>query len=174
QVAVYSALPVLKYPAAFSSRAAEGIRTNIGVVFDAVALKNPYPSSYLNESAWNQLILKSFFMDKPIRDIIGWQERANKNLAYMLFDYAQERRSAKRTIHPDLWRLVGPFLDPVLVRIMITFLPSAEILEKQAAALACWESQLPAALALLEKFPELKQGIQDKNLTWEDLGKNKN
>src|SRR5699024_12678527 len=43
-VALYQMLPVLPYPGALKKRAAEGIRSNISAVFDAVELRNPYPA----------------------------------------------------------------------------------------------------------------------------------
>ncbi|HVG15457.1 MAG TPA: EboA domain-containing protein, partial [Chitinophagaceae bacterium] len=43
-VALYSALPLLAYPEAWRKRCAEGIRSNIGDVLQAIICNNPYPS----------------------------------------------------------------------------------------------------------------------------------
>jgi hypothetical protein len=53
-VALYSALPLLPFPEQYAKRCAEGIRTNMSVVFEAVALHNPFPSEYLDENAWQK------------------------------------------------------------------------------------------------------------------------
>jgi hypothetical protein len=94
-VALYSALPVLPYPEMWVKRCSEGIRSNIGDVLAAIMYSNPYPAKYLDQSAWNQLILKAFFTDKDINKITGVDERANKDLAYIISDYAHERWAAR-------------------------------------------------------------------------------
>ena len=99
---MYASLPVLAYPESWILRSAEGIRSNIGSVLDAIIINNPYPSRYLDESAWNQLILKAFFTDKDTTQIIGVEERANENLAKSLQDYIEEREAANRPIKDEL------------------------------------------------------------------------
>lgn len=110
-VALYSALPVLSFAEAWRFQASEGVRNNIGDVQEAIMLRNPYPADYLDELAWNQLVMKAFFTEKDVTQIIGLDERANENLAHIIIDYARERKAAGRTIHPDLWRLVKPFVN---------------------------------------------------------------
>ena len=103
--AMYAALPILAYPESWILRCAEGIRSNIGSVLDAIIINNPYPSRFLDESAWNQLILKAFFTDKDTQ-IIGVKERANENLAKSLQDYIDERKAANRPIKDQLWEML--------------------------------------------------------------------
>ena len=110
-VALYSALPVLAYPEAWKLRCAEGIRSNIGIVLDAIMYHNPYPAKYLDEGAWNQLVLKAFFTDKNMNYIEGLDERSNQHLANTLFDYVEERWAAGRTTNPQIWRLTGKYMD---------------------------------------------------------------
>ena len=110
-VALYSALPVLTYPEAWKLRCAEGIRSNIGIVLDAIMYHNPYPAKYLDEGAWNQLVLKAFFTDKNMNYIEGLDERSNQHLANTLFDYVEERWAAGRTTNPQIWRLTGKYMD---------------------------------------------------------------
>ncbi len=40
--------------------------------------------------AWNQLVLKAFFTEKPIQQIIGLDERANEKLASTAYDFAKK------------------------------------------------------------------------------------
>lgn len=108
--ALYSALPVLAFPEHWRFQATEAVRSNMGPVQEAIMLHNPYPAEQLDEPAWNQLIMKAFFSDKPVEQITGFQERTNEKLARIAIDYAQERRAAGRTIHPALWTLVKPFV----------------------------------------------------------------
>lgn len=104
---LYAALPILAYAEHWRSQCAEGIRSNIGDVLDAVIMDNPYPADYLDEDAWNQLVLKAFFTEKEISRIIGLKERVNEKLVKALRDYADERRSADREINPQLWEIVN-------------------------------------------------------------------
>jgi hypothetical protein len=106
-VALYSALPVLAYPEDWRFQATEGIRNNIADVQSAIMLHNPYPADQFDEAAWNQLILKAFFTDKDVSQIIGWQERKNARLAQTLADYAAERRAAGRSLPPHIEELMA-------------------------------------------------------------------
>jgi hypothetical protein len=104
---LYASLPLLAYAEHWEGRCAEGVRSNIGYVLDAVMMDNPYPWQHLSEEAWNQLVLKAFFTDKDISRIIGLQARLNANLVKALNDYAAERKAAGREVNPELWNLVN-------------------------------------------------------------------
>lgn len=85
-VTLYQALPLLPYPERWQKRAAEGIRSNMTAVFNAVALRNPYPAEHLDTLAWNQMVLKALFVGSPLHLIQGLDSRANEELARMLTD----------------------------------------------------------------------------------------
>ncbi|MFB5944311.1 EboA domain-containing protein [Albibacterium profundi] len=104
---LYASLPILAYAEYWREQCAEGIRSNIGYVLDAVIMDNPYPAEYLDEEAWNQLVLKAFFTEKDISRIVGLKERVNEKLVKALQDYADERSSAGREINPKLWEIVN-------------------------------------------------------------------
>jgi hypothetical protein len=83
---LYAGLPVLPYPESHISRAAEGVRTTMTQVFDAIALNNPYPHDYLPEEAWNQMVIKSIFNVRPLYQIFGLDNRRNEALAAIAID----------------------------------------------------------------------------------------
>ncbi|MBC1241480.1 EboA family metabolite traffic protein [Nostoc sp. 2RC] len=165
-VALYQSLPLLPHPELHRQRAAEGIRSNMLNVFQAVALRNPYPANYLDNAAWNQMVLKAVFVGSPLHLIWGLDSRANPELAKMLTDYAHERWAAKRSVTPELWRSVGKFADSAIVADLEKVLINGDIAEQQAAALACAESGLPQAQILLSHYPDLQSSIKQGNLTW--------
>ena len=167
---LYAALPLLPYPEQHVKRAAEGVRTTMTQVFDAIALNNPYPHDYLPEEAWNQLVLKSIFNVRPLYQIYGLDNRRNEALAHIAIDYAHERWAAGRTLTPELWRLVGPFLKPQNLADIKRLFQSSEDIQKEAAALALSESNLPEAKELLAQYPELEKNIQNGTLTWQAIG----
>ena len=114
-IAFYQTLPLFPHPEKFQLRAAEGIRTNMTSVFNAVAHHNPYPAKHLDDLAWNQMVLKALFVGSPLHPIYGLEQRNNPQLAQMLIDYARERLAANRTVSDELWNLVEPF-EPEIVK----------------------------------------------------------
>lgn len=167
---LYAALPVLAYPQHWIKFCEEGIRSNMGVVQEAIMYNNPYPAIYLTEAAWNQLVLKAFFTEKNIKLITGIDERANAPLAATLIDYAQERWAAKRLVHIQLWRLVAPFINDSNISIIKELCQSEDENTKQAAALACSLSIYAPAKLLLDKMPEIKTAISENKLNWDTIG----
>jgi hypothetical protein len=168
-VTLYSALPFLDYPNAWKLRCAEGIRSNIGDVLEAIMYHNPYPAAHLDEAAWNQMVLKAFFTDKEVNKIVGLDKRTNKNLANTLFDYAEERIAAGRTVNPQIWRLTGKFVDEPHLYLFKRLLESKNEKERIAGALALNESKLKEANNLSDQYPEIKKLIEEKSITWQTL-----
>ncbi|SEI53054.1 hypothetical protein SAMN04487995_1174 [Dyadobacter koreensis] len=168
-VALYSALPVLAFPEQWLFRATDAVRSNMGFVFDAIALHNPYPAKYFSELAWNQLVLKTIFNDKPVHFITGLEERENKNLALILSDFAHERWAAGRSVAPNVWRLVSKFMDETLLSDMKYLFASRQLENQEAAALACYESEYAPAKSLLWEYPEFEKSINEGALTWSNL-----
>ncbi len=165
-VALYSALPFLAHPEIWVKRCAEGIRSNIGSVLEAIMENNPYPSGNLDEAAWNQLVLKAFFTEKNINLIIGLDQRANLDLALTLIDYAKERWAAGRKVNPQLWRLAGKFINAEIFEILKVGLQHYDQIEQRAIALAISESGYQPAKDYIHTFPELKPALADGSLNW--------
>jgi hypothetical protein len=111
QVAIYQSLPLLRYPGAHRARAAEGVRTNMKPVFEATALRNPYPGEQLDVPAWNQLVVKCLFVGSLLHHVEGLDARVNPELGGILVDWARERWAAGRPVSPEIWRCVGPVAD---------------------------------------------------------------
>ncbi|MDF2387878.1 EboA family metabolite traffic protein [Nostoc ellipsosporum NOK] len=168
-VVLYQSLPLLPHPELHRQRAAEGIRSNMSNVFSAIALRNPYPAKYLDDIAWNQMVLKALFVGSPLHLIWGLDSRANPELAKMLADYAHERWAAKRPVSPELWRPVGRFADTAIIADLEKVLADGDTASQAAAALACAESPLPEAQALLSRYPDLHSSIQRGDLSWSSL-----
>ena len=168
-VALYSALPLLAYPHKWLFRATEAVRSNVGDVFDALVLHNPYPARYFTEAAWNQLVLKTIFNDKPIHKIVGLEERANPSLAQMLSDFAHERWAAGRTVAPEVWRLTPKYMNEALLEDMKHLLASHDPSDQKAAALACFQAESTTAHNLLATYPALEKQVQHKHISWADL-----
>lgn len=169
-VALYQSLPVLPYPDDFTDRAAEGIRTNITSIFNAIALRNPYPADFFDDDAWNQMILKSLFVGSPLYPIQGIDKRANEPLARMLVEYAHERWSAGREVSPELWRPVGPYIDKEFSDDIEKELNHSEPVHQHAAILALKSSSSDASDKLLQEYKFLKKDTEESKSTWQIIG----
>jgi hypothetical protein len=166
-VAFYRGLPLYDRPGELEAQAAEGARSNMQVVFEAVAHRNPYPRDQFDEQRWNHMILKALFIGSALAPVQGLEARGNPRLAAMLLDYAHERWAAGRTVSPELWRCVGPFADDAGLADLERLLDSGTTQDRQAAILALSASPNPAAKPLVDANPDLARQAASGTLTWE-------
>lgn len=169
QVAFYSGLPLYPDQPRHALRAAEGVRTNMKAVFQAVAHRNPYPAEQLPEAPWNQMVLKALFIGLSLDPIAGLDQRSNPELARMLCDYAHERWSAGRPVSPELWRCVGPHATGEMLADLGRVLEKGTQPERMAAALALASSPDPAATGLLWAYPDLSVAVSDNKVSWQAI-----
>ncbi len=170
QQALFAALPVLPFQSELIPRAIDGLRTNISLVFDAIALNNPFPSIYFPEANLNQMVLKAIFMQRPLYRIQNLEKRRNPALAAIARDFAHERWAAGRDVMPELWRLVAPFVDESFQKDLEKVLATEDTLQMKAATLAIHESDFEPGKKVLNKYPEMIQGIQNGQISWESIG----
>jgi hypothetical protein len=168
-VAFYRGLPLYPDPARHVLRAAEGVRSNMRVVFEAVAHRNPYPAEHFAEAAWNQMVLKALFVGTRLDLIAGLDTRANPALARMLTDYAHERWAASRVVSPELWRCVGPFASGAVLDDFRRLLERGSDTDRRAAALALADAKADDARRLLESHAERAAAARAGRLDWESL-----
>lgn len=168
-VALYRALPLYPHPQAHRARAAEGVRTNMKAVFEAVALDNPYPAEQLDADAFNQLVLKALFIGSPLHRVRGLDGRVTPGLAAMLADYAHERWAAGRPVAPELWRCVGPVAEGSQLGDLEQVLETGTEAERLAAALSCRDN--PRAADLKERFGDVFSRLATEPLSWSDLAR---
>ncbi len=168
-VAYYRGLPLYPDQPRYALRAAEGLRSNMQVVFEAVAHRNPYPAEHLAEPAWNQLVLKALFVGSRLDPIVGLDARRNATLARMLCDYAHERWAASRPVSPELWRCVGPFAAGPVLADFRRLLERGTVTEQQAATLALRDATDQDAARLLELHTALARDGRERSLNWQRL-----
>lgn len=170
QQALFAALPVMPYQKDLIPRAIDGLRTNISVVFDAIALNNPYPAKYFPEANWNQMVLKAIFMQRPLYRIQNLEFRRNPALADIARDFAHERWAAGRHVMPGLWRLIVPYVNQSFQKDLEKVLETNDLLQMKAGLLAIQEAEYTPVKKWLEKYPEITEGIHQGEITWESIG----
>jgi hypothetical protein len=168
-IALYRGLPLYPDPALLEAQAAEGTRTNMRAVFEAVAHRSPYPMEQFAENRWNHMVLKALFVGSTLHPIQGLDRRANPTLARMLCDYAHERWAAGRPVSPELWRCVGPHADAEALADLQRVLATGDAAERKAAALALAACPQPRARELSGQAPELAAAVAQGTLTWDIL-----
>lgn len=162
----YRGLPLYPAPERHRARAAEGVRSNIKAVFQAVAHHNPYAREQLDDGAWNQMVLKALFVGAALDPIVGLDARANPALREMLVDYAHERWAASRSISPELWRCVGPVADAGAIDDLVRVLTEGTRTEQIAAALALKACPDPRAAAIIAERADFFAAVEQDNLSW--------
>ena len=168
--ALFAALPLLPFQEDLIPRAIDGLRTNISSVFDSIALNNPFPAQYFPEANWNQMVLKAVFMQRPLFRIDRFEDRRNLSLATIASDFAHERWAAGRPVMAEIWRLVVPFFDQNFLQDIQKVIASGDLLQIQAAVLACSKSDFAPAQALAASHPEILSEIQTGKITWQRIG----
>ncbi len=165
QVVIFRALPLLPNAPDFVSLAIDGLRTNMTDVFDAIALDSGYPLKYFPDDAWNQMVLKAIFMQRPIYRIVGVDERCSAKLTGILRDFAHERWSAGRDVTPELWRLVRKYIDQEVLADLQHVINNDVPLAAQAAIKAIEESNNQDALEWLHN-----NQLNASNYSWTEIG----
>ncbi len=104
--AVLLALFQLKAPEQHLALAVEACRTNTVDVFEAIACENEFPYRYFDEKQFNQLVLKTLFLELDVKRIYQVKRRVTSSLQANLRDFKAEREAAGRTVPAGLFWLL--------------------------------------------------------------------
>ena len=134
-LAIFRGFALFPHPQALEPKAREAIRSSMRPVYEAISHRNPYPLEFFDEPAWNQMIVKAFFLDSSIWQIQGVDERYNADLSVILISLVQERWAAGRFIAPEIWRCAVPHANPEGVVVILQAL-SGKALERELQVIA--------------------------------------
>ncbi|HTU64110.1 MAG TPA: EboA domain-containing protein, partial [Polyangiales bacterium] len=107
KLAVMRALPLLPEAERFIEIALDIGRVNELDLFCSLAARNPYPSRYYNELAWNKLYMKAVFIDAPLSQMLGVEARNNAELSRMALEYVEQQESAGRRFPSEIWQVIA-------------------------------------------------------------------
>ena len=170
-LALFRGLPLYPNPEKLVEIAAEGLRTNMLGVFEAIVHRSPFPKEVFDQQRWNQMVLKAVFMGSPLAPIQGLDARANEELAVILIDTARERRAAGRKNTFELWRCVGRHAREDMIEDMVHELRTGDDLGRRGAALALAEAPHGIGRAALETATDLAAAVDAGELNWESLSR---
>ena len=168
-IALCRGLPV--YPGAnlIEPRAREAVRSGMKPVFEAVAHRNPYPRETFAEDAWNQMVVKAFFIGSTLWPIQGLDQRANPRLARMLVGLAQERWAAQRPVSGEVWRCVAPHADSEGIAALAHGWNAGNDKERLAIALALRRTPDLQAGLPMDEIARLQAKLASEKVEWRDL-----
>jgi hypothetical protein len=170
RVAILKGLALFPYQDRLVEIASEGVRSNSQLLFEAIALKNPFPSDYFNEAQWNQMVLKAAFINCPLGEIFGLERRANAALTDMAIDLVHERKAAGRDITPEIWRIIAPFLSAKYIKEVQALFEERDPIHQETAALVCFTSNTDEAIRMLREYrPDLHDKMLGNELSWQDI-----
>ncbi len=168
-IALCRGLPVYPNAALIEPRAREAVRSGMKPVFEAVAHRNPYPRETFAEDAWNQMVVKAFFMGSTLWPIQGLDDRANPRLARMLVGLAQERWAAQRPVSGEVWRCVAPHADGECVAALKHGWNAGNDKERLAIALALQKAPQICADLPADEIAKFQTRLASERMSWRDL-----
>ena len=155
-LAIFRGFALFPHPEALEPKAREAIRSTMRPVYEAMSHRNPYPFEFFDEAAWNQMIVKAFFLDSSIWQIQGVDERYNADLSVILILLVQERWAAGRFIAPEIWRCAVPHANAEGVAVILQAL-AGKALERELQVIAKVCLSHPALCP-----PEVVQAVKAK------------
>ncbi len=171
QAAIFSAYSILPSQDALVESAIDGLRSNIVDIYDSIALGNPFPAAHFSDEAWNQMILKTFFINRPLYRVIGIEKRANAELTEAISDLAHERWAAGRTISAEAWRNCAGFLNETILSDLAHLLENGDAGDREALALIASGNPDKALDGIRNEVKTELGSVESGELTWESLGR---
>lgn len=161
--ALHKTIALLPKPERFVWRAGEGCRSSMRAVYEAAACDTPFPVRHFDDLAWRQLVVKALFVEAPLWRVFGLDTRLSDELARMVLDLAEERRSAHRPVQHELWLVLGRFGGERARASIETELAGSNALGRRAAAVAlarAGASTRLAELAAKERDPAVRATME--------------
>ena len=169
-LAIFKGFALFPHPQALEPKAREAIRSTMRPVYEAMSHRNPYPLEFFDEAAWNQMIVKAFFLDSSIWQIQGIDQRYNADLSVMLILLVQERWAAGRFIAPEIWRCAVPHANADGVAVILQALAGkgAER-EQQMIAKVCQHFPHLCSPEVVKAVHAKSWSMQPSHLPWSDF-----
>jgi hypothetical protein len=124
-------------------------RTYLSELMDAAWCNNPFTTQHMTDLEYRKAVLKALFCDVPIDGFLGLAERADREMAESLQDFADERAAAGRAVPSSVWIVAAVHPRPGLVARLIGLLEHPAEEERLTAARALANARDARALSFL-------------------------
>ena len=166
-LAIFRGFALFPHPEALEPKAREAIRSTMRPVYEAMSHRNPYPFEFFDEAAWNQMIVKAFFLDSSIWQIQGVDDRYNADLSEILISLVQERWAAGRFIAPEIWRCAVPHANAEGVAVILQALAGKALeRELQVIAKVCLSHPALCPHEVVQAVKAKQWGSDPSSLAW--------
>jgi hypothetical protein len=166
-LAIFRGFALFPHPEALEPKAREAIRSTMRPVYEALSHRHPYPFEFFDEAAWNQMIVKAFFLDSSIWQIQGVDERYNADLSVILILLVQERWAAGRFIAPEIWRCAVPHANAEGVAVILQALAGKALeRELQVIAKVCLSHPALCPSEVVQAVKAKQWGSDPSSLAW--------
>ena len=166
-LAIFRGFALFPHPEALEPKAREAIRSTMRPVYEAMSHRNPYPFEFFDEAAWNQMIVKAFFLDSSIWQIQGVDDRYNADLSVILISLVQERWAAGRFIAPEIWRCAVPHANAEGVAVILQALAGKALeREQQVIAKICLSHPALCAPEVVQAVKAMSWSVYPSGLPW--------
>jgi len=166
-LAIFRGFALFPHPEALEPKAREAIRSTMRPVYEALSHRHPYPFDFFDEAAWNQMIVKAFFLDSSIWQIQGVDERYNADLSVILILLVQERWAAGRFIAPEIWRCAVPHANAEGVAVILQALAGKALeYELQVIAKVCLSHPALCPPEVVQAVKAKQWGSDPSSLAW--------
>ena len=166
-LAIFRGFALFPHPQALEPKAREAIRSTMRPVYEAMSHRNPYPFEFFDEAAWNQMIVKAFFLDSSIWQIQGVDARYNADLSEILISLVQERWAAGRFIAPEIWRCAVPHANAEGVAVILQALTGKALeRELQVIAKVCLSHPALCPPEVVQAVKAKQWGSDPSSLAW--------
>ena len=102
QITLIRLLSTFHNPVVYRNTAQLALKSNVVDVFYSLAISNTYPSTYLSDHDFQNLVLKAISLSLDINQITNISNRIDTTLKNKIGDYILEQKSSNRPIVKNL------------------------------------------------------------------------
>lgn len=130
---------------------ADAGRTYLDPLLAGAWCNNPFSARHMTDEAYRNAVLKALFCNVPVDGFLGLEDRADETLSRSLYEFADEREAAGRSVPAAVWTVAALHPRPGLVARLIGRIEHPLPVERLVAAKALANARDGRALTFIEE-----------------------